>query len=636
MNHLPSADLRPPAPPTDPTLPDPGEAPVRRRNWGRVLAALTVASLSAVLALVWLSWSLPMSRALEPLPSPALVLVSADGHPFARRGAYKEAPVVAAALPAHVTGAFVAVEDRRFYHHLGVDLVGVARAALVNLRAGRVEEGGSTITQQLAKTSFLTPERSLRRKLQEVFIAVLLELRLSKDEILSRYLSSVYFGQGVYGLGAASRHYFDKPPERLTIAEAALLAGLVKAPSALNPVDQPKAAARRARLVLAAMEDTGAITAAQARAARPARVRPARTALPVGGYFADWVGPQAQSAFDTRYGEVRVATTLDSRLQRRGERSIRRLLDGRGKGLAAGQAALVAIRTDGAVVAMVGGRDYRTSQFNRVVQARRQPGSAFKLFVYLAALRDGASPDMVVDAGPITLGDWRPGNFDGETAGDLTLREAFAHSYNTAAVRISETAGRGAVVKAARDLGLTTPIAQDPTLALGTAETTLLELAAAYGAVAAGAAPVAPHGLPWPQGYAPPTRPLPAHERDGLMDLLHAAVAEGTGRAARLPQAVYGKTGTTQDHRDALFIGFTGDLVVGVWVGNDDHAPMRGVTGGGLPAEIWRDFVAGGIAAGEIPRGPREALREPPPEPVEPDKGVGGLLHRLFGNLFGA
>jgi penicillin-binding protein 1A len=603
-----------------------------RRPLKPVLIGAVSALLVLLVAAVWLSWSLPLSRALEPLPDPAVVLLTREGQPFARRGAYKEAPVEVEALPPHVPKAFLAIEDRRFYRHPGIDLRGVARAGIANLRAGRVVQGGSTITQQLAKTTFLKPDRSLRRKAQELLIAFWLELRLTKEEILERYLSSVYFGQGVYGLGAASRHYFDRPPERLTIGQAALLAGVVKAPSAGNPIAHPRKAAARGDLVLDAMVETGAISPAQAKAAHGAKAHPGRRVLPVGGYFADWAEPQVRSAFDAGYGEVEVLTTLDARLQRRAERTVRRILAQEGAARGAGQAALVAMRTDGSVIAMVGGRDYKTSQFNRVVQARRQPGSAFKLFVYLAALRDGADPDMFVSQDPITVDGWTPRNFDRTTGGDLTLRDAFARSSNIAAVRVAETAGRPAVIKAARDLGVRSPIPGDATLSLGTGEITLAELAAAYACVASGQAPVTPHGLPLPETKTPRLRDLPRRERENLLDLLHAAVAEGTGSQARLPQAVFGKTGTSQDYRDAVFVGFTGDIVTAVWVGNDDRSPMKDVTGGGLPARIWREFMRGAIAAGEIPRGPPENARPPPSDGRRLEDTIRRLLRVLSGD----
>jgi len=604
-----------------------------------LIGAAAGALLAVVLLLAWLGSNLPISRALEPLPSRAIVLLDAQGKPFARRGAYKEAPVVIAALPAYVPAAFVAIEDRRFYHHLGIDLLGTARAAWVNSRAHRTVQGGSTITQQLAKNAFLSPERSLRRKGQEALIALWLELRLSKDEILARYLSSIYFGDGVYGLGAAARHYFGKPPERLSIGEAAILAGMVKAPVDLDPVDHPAAARRRARLVLEAMVETKAITPAQAEAAARVTIPPARAALPVGGYFADWISPQVKSAFDgAAYGEVRAPTTLDSRLQRRAEQAVARGLAEAGKARI-GQAALVAMRPDGRVVAMVGGRDYRRSPFNRAVQARRQPGSAFKLFVYLAALRDGATPDNLVVGDPVTIGGWTPSNYEGGGGRDLTIRDAFAQSNNIIAARVYQQAGGPEVVRAARDLGIVSPLREDDaTLALGTAETSLLELTAAYAAVASGKMPVRPYGRPRTTPIA--TADMDSAERAALYDLLGAAVEEGTGRAARLPQRAYGKTGTTQDYRDAVFVGFTGDLVVGVWVGNDDHSPMNRVVGGGPPARIWRDFMASGLKAGLIARDrpPEPRTQRPPPgepefEQPEPrrENRVPKWLRRLFG-----
>jgi penicillin-binding protein 1A len=615
----------------DPSVPYAGpDSPPRRRRvftLRRILAALAILAVLFGLLVAWLSWRLPVSRALEPLPTPALVLVSADGHPFARRGAVKDRPVDVATLPPHVAQAFVAIEDRRFYRHFGVDLIGVGRALVTDIRQRRIVEGGSTLTQQLAKTAFLSSERTFRRKAQEVFVALWLEARLSKAEILSRYLSSVYFGDGVFGLRAAAQHYFAKPPEQLTLGEAAMLAGLVKAPSALNPVDHPDAAAKRQRVVLGAMVETKAITQAQAQRARRVRIRAAET-LPVGGYFADWAAPQVKQALDAQYGRLEVRTTLDSRLQRRAERAVRSWLDGPGRRQGATQAALVALRPDGAIVAMVGGRDYGASQFNRAVQARRQPGSAFKLFVYLAALRDGARPDSLVSEAPITVGGWTPRNYERTSGGDLTLREAFAESSNIAAVRLAQNVGRDKIVEAAQDLGVTSPLVKDATLPLGTSEMTLLELTSAYAAVAAGHAPVEPYALLEGQDRLSAPRALPSEQRDELLDLLAATVEGGTARAARLDQPVFGKTGTTQEHRDAVFVGFTGDIVVGVWVGNDDHSPMQGVTGGGLPAQIWRSFVSSALDAGLV-----ERVRPPSPPPEE--RGLGGFLHRAWESLFG-
>jgi len=614
-----------------------GAARASARRHPILIGAIAGTLLPLVLLLAWLGASLPISRALEPLPSRAIILLDNQGQAFARRGAYKEAPVEIKGLPKHVPAAFLAIEDRRFYHHPGIDPVGITRAFMVNAKAHRTVQGGSTITQQLAKNAFLKPERSLRRKGQEAMIALWLELRLSKDEILSRYLSSIYFGDGVYGLGAAARHYFGKPPERLSIGEAAILAGIVKAPVDLDPVDHPQAAGRRARLVLNAMVETKGITAEQARSAGQVNVQVARAALPVGGYFADWISPQVKSAFDgAAYGEVRVPTTLDSRLQRLAEQAVARGMKASAKAKA-GQIALVAMRPDGQVVAMVGGRNYRQSPFNRAVQAQRQPGSAFKLFVYLAALRDGATPDNLVIGDPVTIGAWTPANYEGEGGRDLTLRDAFAQSNNIIAARVYQQAGGPAVVQAARDLGITSPLREDDaTLALGTAETNLLELTGAYAAVASGKTPVRPYGRP--REMVPIGAEMDPAERAALFDLLGAVVQEGTGRAARLPQRAYGKTGTTQDYRDAVFVGFTGDLVVGVWVGNDDHSPMNRVVGGDIPARVWRDLMASGLKAGLIARDSAPVSRITRDEAFEDEgdaeprpKRVPKWLRRIFG-----
>lgn len=577
----------------------------------RMRAALILATAIAVGLFVLLSMTLPLGRALQPLADPSLVIEDSGGRPIARLGGYKEPPVEVETLPAHVAEAFIAIEDRRFYSHPGVDPRGLARAVAVNARAGRLVQGGSTITQQLAKNAFLDSRRDLVRKGREALIALWLELRLSKDDILSRYLSAIYFGDGVWGLRAAARHYFDRPPEELTLGEAAMLAGIVKAPSALSPTRNLDGARRRARLVLAAMAEQEMITERQARQARLPKPRRGRDPLPSGSWFADWAAPDLREAYGGRFGDVAVRTTLERRLQRRAEQVLARALDGAGRRGGADQAALVAMRPDGRVVAMVGGRTYQAGGFNRATQARRQPGSAFKLFVYLAALRAGAAPDSRVLDAPIDVNGWRPQNYDGRFRGEMDLTDAFAQSSNTAAVRLTQQVGPRAVIRAARDLGIRSPLEPAPTLALGTGETTLIELTAAYAAVAAGEYPVMARATEEPlPGRRARRRPL--REQDDLKTLLAAVIERGTGRAARLPRRAYGKTGTTSDYRDALFVGFSGDLVVGVWVGADDHSAMRGVSGGGLPARIWRDFMRG--SAGRA----RPPTPIPDPEPVPP------------------
>ncbi|HEX6866503.1 MAG TPA: transglycosylase domain-containing protein [Caulobacteraceae bacterium] len=601
----------------------PDDPPPRPEPWwkwrGTPVQIFGLATAIFIVAALWLAWALPINRALEPLDTPTLVLVSADGHPFGRRGSYKEEPVEISELPDYVPGAFIAVEDRRFYSHFGLDPRGIARAARNNLRGGGISEGGSTITQQLAKNAFLSNRRTFRRKAQEALIALYLESRLSKDEILSRYLSSVYFGDGVFGLRAAARAFFDKDPEDLTIGEAAMLAGVVKAPSRLAPTEDIKAAREREQVVLNAMVETGVITERQKRRVRRVRVHEGRPDLPVGSYFADWVSPQAKQVFERSYGEVKVKTTLDWRLQKRAEQIIRRRLASEGRRLNVHQAALIAMRTDGSVVALVGGRDYADSQYDRATDAHRQPGSAFKLFVYLTALREGATPEHRVLDAPIQIGDWKPENHEEHYQGrPITLREAFARSSNVAAVRVLKDVGVGDVIRTARDLGVTSELPHNPTVALGTGSVTLIEMTAAYAAIAAGAAPVQPHGL---QEWKPKRKPkeIPEAQREGMMELLHAVTTSGTGRAANIGGRSYGKTGTTSDYRDAVFIGFVDDLVVGVWVGNDDNEPMRRVTGGSLPASIWREFMGSALSRG----GARRPAPQPEATPEEVPDEVG-------------
>ena len=585
---------------------------VWQRRWRWIKRGARLSVIIFVILLVWLAFTAPLSKSLQPIAPPQLTLLTADGQPIARNGANIGPPVEVKTLPAHVTNAFIAIEDRRFYSHWGVDPRGLARAVVNNLGDGGTQ-GGSTITQQLAKITFLTPERSLTRKAREMLIAFWLEAWLTKDEILERYLSNVYFGDNAYGLSAAAMHYFHKKPDRLTVSEAAMLAGLVQAPSRLAPTKNLKGARARARLVIDAMVDAGFLTAAEADDLRPARldVRPDK-GPPSGTYFADWALPQARARLEDAYGKGDVVTTLDARLQR-----IARTVVARAP-LGSAQVALVAMRPNGDVVAMIGGKSYKESPFNRATQARRQPGSTFKLFVYLAALRSGLTPDSLVDDSPITEGGYRPKNSDGRYKGEITLKRAFARSSNVAAVRLYRRVGDKAVIQAARDLGIKSPLSADPSLALGTSGVTLLELTAAYAAVAGDQYPVTPHALPEKSGglldrLLSSRRSLGGKTRQHMLDLLGATVIQGTGRAAGLAIPSYGKTGTSQDNRDALFIGFADDLVVGVWVGRDDNKPLGGVHGGGLPARIWRDFMGQAIAGAKRAQAPVEVenVQEP-------------------------
>jgi penicillin-binding protein 1A len=549
--------------------------------------------------LAWLAITAPLSKSLEPIAPPQITLLASDGTPIARSGAIVDKPVKSADLPDHVKQAFMAIEDRRFYTHWGVDPRSIARALWSNVTTGRTQ-GGSTITQQLAKFTFLSPERSMTRKAREALIAFWLEAWLTKDEIMERYLSNAYFGDNTYGLRAASLHYFNRQPENLTKAQSAMLAGLVQAPSRLAPTRNYDLAAKRMKLVVRAMVASGYLSQAEADKIRAPRVdERSRGSLPTGTYFADWALPEARKLSDVGYSRQTITTTLDARLQsaaRRAAAQARR--DG-------AQVALVAMRPNGEVVAMIGGHDYNKSPFNRATQARRQPGSTFKLFVYLAALRAGWRPDDRISNAEFTEGDYRPKNANGSYSGDITLEEAFARSSNVAAVRLMEQVGDGAVIRTARDLGVTSDLAEnDPSLALGSSAMTLMELTAAYAAIAANAHPVVPRAFPseklnWFEKLIWGPDRFGSRVHSDMEKMLRAAVNRGTGRAARLSVPNYGKTGTSQENRDALFVGYANDLVVGVWVGRDDNQPLRGITGGGVPAQIWRNFM--NSAAGKAP-----------------------------------
>ncbi len=551
--------------------------------------------------MLWVLNGIPL-QARASFDGPSILVEAADGTPIGRVGALGDA-VSRDAIPDVLVKAVLSIEDRRFFNHHGVDFRGVARAAYVNWSAGGIIEGGSTITQQLAKLQLVGNERNFGRKFREALLAFWLETRLSKDEILTRYLNSVYLGAGVYGMSAAARHYFDKSLKDIDLAEAALLAGLIQAPTRYNPLANSDAAQRRAAVVVDAMVEAKMIVASTAERAKSqaATIQMSKRTAPAASWFADWI---AQHEYPKMAGTttrpMRVRTSIEPRLQSIAQRVVQESLDRDGNRLGASQAALVAVRPDGAVVAMVGGRDYEESQFNRAVDARRQPGSAFKLFVYYAALRQGYRLDDVIDASPVAIKAWRPENYGGAVFDRLTLADAFAHSTNSAAIRLAIDVGLANVVSAARELGLTSPLAEVPSMALGTNEVSLLDLTSAFASVRAGRARLQPWGISafgveggGLRRLSAPSGPIKelGHKQE-LTQLLERVVSSGTGRGAALTDgSAAGKTGTSQDYRDAWFVGFNSDLVVGVWVGNDDRAPMKNVTGGSLPATIWRDFV---------------------------------------------
>jgi penicillin-binding protein 1A len=559
----------------------------------------------------------------------ALTFEGAQGDVFATRGVFKGDKLTAADLPPHLAQAIVAIEDRRFYQHSGVDVRGILRAAWRNSQAGATREGGSTITQQLARLMFLTPERTFRRKVQEALLAIWLESQLKKEEILLRYLNTAYFGAGAYGVDAAARRYFGKKAGELSLAEDAMLAGLVRAPSQLAPTRNFGGAKERQELVLQAMVETKAITAAEAESARaqPVKLRTPPETPPGSNYFVDMVAGDVRRLLGSSSGDLTLRTTLNLELQRLAEGVIERRLEAEGSKKNVSQAALVALGKDGAVLAMVGGRDYEASQFNRATQAKRQAGSLFKLFVYLTALQRGYTPQSVVVDRPTQIGEWEPQNYSGGFRGSMTLRNAFVHSINTIAAQLGEEVGIPAVIDTAKRMGVQSTLPAVPSLALGSAEVTLLEMTRAFGSVAAGIQiePYSVRSIAGNSQQALYTKTGAGTEFTGqlgasramMIDLLQGVVNEGTGKAARIANIpVAGKTGTTQEYRDAWFIGFTPDIVVGVWVGNDDNTPMNRVVGGDLPANIWRDFV--GRALPIVSKMPPQLARRNPdiPNPV--------------------
>ena len=523
-------------------------------------------------------------------------------------------------MPADVVNAVLSIEDRQFYQHGAIDFPSVLRALRQNIEAGEIVAGGSTITQQLVKILFLGPERTYTRKLREAAISIWIEHHLTKDDILTSYLNNVYLGSGATGFPAAAKLYFGKKVADLSLPEAAMLAGMINAPGQDDPFHDLDAARRRAAIVLDAMVDNGKLTEEAALVAKlhPATPSPAEVSPPSTGWFVDWVYNKAAAVTPTLGGTIRIRTTLDLRLQQLAANIVKSTLAKYGSEKRAGQAALVAMRPDGAVVAMVGGRSYDSSQYNRAIQAERQPGSAFKLFDYYAALRQGFTPDAEILDAPVEVHGWQPENFGRRYHGKVTLAEAFADSLNDATVRLSQEVGIGEVIAAARDLGLRAPLENNPSLALGTSEVSLLDLTSAYAAVRAGKAPVNPSGIsgiktPNDHEYVPVNSSNQSQHSLGqyqaeLINLLQGVVEHGTGRAAALQGFAAGKTGTSQNYRDAWFIGFDDSLVVGVWVGNDDHSPMKGVVGGSLPAKIWKDFME----QANTPTTTAEQPQEPP------------------------
>jgi penicillin-binding protein 1A len=596
----------------------------KRGIFGRLLIGVLTLGLWGVVVLAglvaWLAYDLPDVSGINNFNRrPSITFVAGDGAVLGTYGDLYGGAVGLDEMSPYLPQAVLATEDRRFYDHFGLDLIGLGRATLANLRALRVVQGGSTITQQLAKNVFLSAERSLSRKVQEVMLALWLERKFTKDQILTIYLNRVYLGAGTYGVEAASRRYFGKPASQLNAHEAAVIVGLLKAPSRYAPTGDLGRSQARAREVLGNLVEAGYMAPQEAVAASriPLRVAgaggPGRNAR----YFTDWLVDAVPGFVGNVDRDLVVVTTLDARLQAAAEAELARTLAREGGRAHIGQAALVAMTPDGAVRAMVGGREYAESQYNRAATAQRQPGSAFKPFVFLAAVEAGMKPDDRFADGPVTVGEWSPRNFDNVLRGEITAREALARSVNTATVRVAQRAGIDRVIAAANRLGIGSPLRRDLTTALGSSEVTLFELTAAFAPFANGGEGILPHAIVEIRDGAGKTiyhrsgsgtgRVIQRPALIAMTDMLKAVVLEGTGRGAGFDRAVGGKTGTSQDFRDAWFIGFTADLVAGVWAGNDNGEPMERVTGGSLPARIWRGFMVEahkGLPPRELPGSP--------------------------------
>jgi penicillin-binding protein 1A len=590
--------------------------------WGVIAVGGVVAYYAAQLP--------PIDQLTVPKRPPNIAIMASDGSLLANRGETGGRTVSIKELPPYLPKAFVAIEDRRFYDHFGIDPMGIARALYRNVNRGGVSQGGSTLTQQLAKNLFLTQERTASRKIQEAILALWLERNYTKDQILELYLNRVYFGAGAYGVEAAAQRYYGKSARNVSLSEAAVLAGLVQAPSRLAPNRNPEAAQARAELVIAAMNELGFITPGMTKTALGDPAQPMR---PKGAgsvnYAADYVMDVLDDFVGTIESDIVVSTTIDPTLQGAAERVLVDELNAKGQKFNVSQGAFVALQPDGALRALVGGRNYETSQFNRATAARRQPGSSFKPFVYLTAIERGYTPDVVLEDAPVSFKGWAPQNYDRKYRGPIAMRDALALSLNTTAVKLNMEVGPKNVVQTAQRLGISSPLQANGSLALGTSEVTPLELVSAYATFANGGTGVIPYVIAQVKTtdgkliYKRPAggglgRVIDPSAVAMMNDMMHNTFVIGTARKAQIGDwMMAGKTGTTDDYKDAWFVGFTGNLVAGVWLGNDDGALTKRVTGGNLPAEVWHEFMKIALKDKQpVPLPGQEHFRTPAPSEV--------------------
>lgn len=567
-----------------------------------LLKIFALLSITLLIYLLYCALTLPdIEKAVARTRQPSTTITAENGNEVQTFGSVYSEVIHLNELPAYVPDAIISTEDRRFYSHFGFDIIAFTRAMITNILMGRYAQGGSTITQQVAKNLFLTSQKNIKRKTQELLLAFWLEYKFSKDQILTLYLNRVYLGAGTYGIEAASQKYFQKSSRDLNVKEAAIIAGMLKAPSRYNPIASPERAEQRAKVVLQNMVDNKTITEKQMQYALTLPIGEDKSYKVQGArYFADWVYNEVNAYIGERDNDIYVYTTLDQELQENAERILREtVLANKNRNVTEG--AVVIMDKQGAVKAMVGGVDYDKSQFNRATQALRQPGSAFKPFVYLTALENGWHREDTIDDVPLSIGKWKPENYDKKYHGAVTLDEALARSLNLATINLSESVSRNEIIKNAKKMGLTTPIDNTPSLALGTFEVKVIDMATAYSAIANGGYATWPHTIKeiyTKDGYQLYQRESDAENRildkqavKDLTKMLEKVISGGTGKRARISGFAAGKTGTTQDYRDAWFVGFTDKYVIAVWVGNDDNSPMKGITGGTVPADIWRKIA---------------------------------------------
>jgi len=581
----------------------------KRRSWfwrlfGFFLVAGFWTAIAGALTFTYIWFSLNQRGLLQiPKREPGVMILANNGTPLAEEGAFFGDAAKISQLPDYVPNAVIAIEDHRFRQHHGIDPVGLARAISRNIMARHMVQGGSTLTQQLAKNLFLTQEKTLTRKAQEAVLAIWLESKFTKDEILQLYLNRVYFGSGAYGIDQAAHTFFNKPASELSIIEAARLAGSLKAPTNYDPANHPDESTARAKLVLAAMQDQGFITPEDASDAinQPSSVVTADH-LPARQYAVDWIDAQLSQLVKSYDQSIVIETTIDPAIQSNAEQALRLRLQENAKKLNVSQGAMVVMDNTGGVLALLGGKSYEKSQYNRATKAERQPGSAFKAFVYLTAFEHGFKPSSIEVDEPIKIGNWSPENYKHKYVGQVSLEQAFAQSINTVAAKLAVNVGPAQVAETAQRLGIASPLGHDASLALGTSEVTPLEMTAAFVPFANGGNAVAPYvvkritsrdGKVLYQRKGDGLGQVVAAEALGEMNqLFRAVVRQGTGTKAQFGSwDIGGKTGTSQDYRDAWFVGFTPYLTAAVWLGNDDNTPTKQVTGGSLPAMIWRDVM---------------------------------------------